>query len=143
MKIAEIVVNPNMLMFREKNQNRLEQTRKLFPKGEGYFPIVLLRDPGEADEILDGHNRASIARERGDNLPAVTLSRQEYMQLRAEGFDDMEITYAALTLSGEYGAASAINQQFPGARIWERGEKAMSLLGELREGDLGVVHRDI
>lgn len=122
-------VNPDDLVFRESEQNRLDEVRELFPEDEGYYPIVTVQTDSGA-EILDGHNRARIAQERGNKIQTVELPEQAYSALQEAGYDDTEISYAALTEAGEHEAASAINQQFPGAGVASRGDEAAGLLAD-------------
>jgi hypothetical protein len=128
-----IEVDPATLRFRESEQNRTEQVRELFPPGEGYDPIVSILEPDGARTILDGHNRAAVAMERGDRLRSSQISRDEYEALRASDFDDMEIAYAALTASKEYEAASSLARQFSGSGLDRRGDQAWQELETLRE----------
>ena len=121
-KIAD--VDPNTLVFREDMQNRTDEVRSLFQPGEGYTPITVIEESNGGKTILDGHNRSAVAMERGENLPAAFISREEYDRLRSIGFDDMEISYAALTRAKQDDAASELNRQFPGAGIAERGTNA-------------------
>lgn len=123
--------SPDSLRFRETEQNRLQSVRDDFPRGQGYTPIVAVRDSDGTLTIVDGHNRASVARERGDAIPTVDLSRDQYDALIAEGFDDMEISAAVLMDAGETDAAEAINQQFPGANVESRARDALVRLEDL------------
>ena len=125
-----IDVNPNSLIFRESQQNRTSEVKEMFPEGEGYYPVVSIFDNGERT-ILDGHNRAAVAMERGDVIPTVDITKSEYDALVSVGFDDMEISYAALSRAKQDEAASSINQQFPGADIWKRGTEAEGILDDL------------
>jgi len=118
-------LDPNSLFFRESEQNRLEQASELFDSGEEIQPIVTIYNNGRRD-ILDGHNRASIAISRNQNLPAVDIDIAEYDLLKGAGFDDMEIAYATLLRADEDEAASAINNQFYGSGIRQRGAEALS-----------------
>jgi hypothetical protein len=120
-------LDPNSLSFRESEQNRLEQASELFDSGEEISPIVTIYNNGRRD-ILDGHNRASIAISRKQNLPAVDIDIAEYERLKRAGFDDMEIAYATLLRADEDDAASAINKQFYGSGISQRGVEALSLM---------------
>ncbi len=120
-------LDPNSLFFRESEQNRLEQASELFDSGEEIQPIVTIYNNGRRD-ILDGHNRASIAISRNQNLPAVDIDIAEYDLLKGAGFDDMEIAYATLLRADEDEAASAINNQFYGSGIRQRGAEALSLM---------------
>jgi hypothetical protein len=124
------MISPSKLIFRESQQNRLPQVREAFPQGDGYYPIVTTTKGGE-HTVLDGHNRAVVAAERGDDVPFVSLPSHAYDALTKQGFDDQEIAYAALSHAGEDEAASAVNQQFPGARVAERGMKALDKLGDI------------
>jgi len=117
--------NPEAFTFTEKQQNRTEQVKDLFP-GDEYFPIVTVDDGGYT--IIDGHNRAAVAMERGHEIPYVAITKKAFDDLKGKGFDNMEIAWAALTAEGESDAAEAINQQFPGARVAERGEAAVDIL---------------
>jgi len=125
-------VNPNDLVFLENEQNNTEDIKKMFPKGEGYYPIVLKEDEDGSLSILDGHNRAAVAIERGDNIPSVRITQKEYDFLKSKGFDDQEISYAALTDARQDDAASGIAQKFRGADVHGPGGEAANLLDDLR-----------
>ena len=129
MHARKIDMQPDDLIYREIMQSRLDQTRELFPEGEGYHPIVAVKT-SQGFEIIDGHNRTEVAKERGDAIPVVVIPQQQYESLLKRGFDDMEIAYAALDLAGEGDAAESINQQFPGARILQRGMEAANVISE-------------
>jgi hypothetical protein len=127
-------VDPNDLEFREAEQNRLDAVRETAEAGDPYNPIVLIADGGQYS-ILDGHNRAAVARERGERLPAVAVTRAEYDALK-DDYDDTEIAYAALSLGEDEAAEEAardLGRQFPGARVVERGMAAASALSDLRD----------
>ena len=91
-----VSINPKYLTFRETDQGRLEQVRELFPKGEPMNPIVTIKEADGSYSILDGHNRAVVAMERKQKIPMVSVTRNEYEDLNQSGFDDMEISFAAL-----------------------------------------------
>lgn len=116
------MVDPNTLIFRENDQNRMDAVREMFP-GDEYSPIVAITDAGKLT-ILDGHNRAAVAIERGHDIPVVKLTRNEYDELQGKGFDDIEITYAALERAGQNDATSDLSRQFPGADLHRRGMEA-------------------
>lgn len=123
-------VSPDSLIFREANQHRLEQVREMF--GGDPLPPVSAVETNAGLEILDGHNRTALALERGDNLIDVSsVTKSEYKALRDAGFDDLEISYASLMRDELYNEAAALNNQFPGAGISQRGEHALSILDGL------------
>ena len=122
--------DPAELTFRESDQDRTEAVAAMADE-EDLPPIVVIKRDDEL-EILDGHNRAAVAAERGETVRGVTLDGAEYDQLAAAGFDDMEIAYAALSRAEEHDAASQLNQQFPGAGIAERGTEAERALEEMQ-----------
>lgn len=124
-------IAPEKLEFRETNQNRIEQVREMFPQGDGYYPAVTILDENGSRSILDGHNRAVVASERGEKLPIVDISHTDYDRLKNKGFDDIEIAYAALTRAGEDDAASSLNSQFPGSNVHRYG---MDAYHELTDG---------
>lgn len=132
--VSRSEIDPNTLIFREDEQNQLEAVRENFPEGEDYFPAVTVRTD-EGIEIIDGHNRASVAIERGDQLPIVEIPESSYDALQEAGYDDMEIAYASLSQAGEIEAAEAIDRQFPGARVGIRGDDAAELLSEMQPAD--------
>lgn len=124
--MSKVIINPNTLVFRENMQNRIEEVARRFVD-DNYSPIVTV-----GDMILDGHNRAAVAIERGHNIPAVCLAKAEYQYLVELGYDDMEISYAALTAADEIEAAMTYVDQFAGSNIFERGEEAYDKLAEMR-----------
>lgn len=125
-------VNPNDLVFREEDQNRTSEILdRLGDNPEEWNPIVLIGGEDGQETILDGHNRASVAQEIGaTEIPAVSISEAEYKFLQDRGYDDAEISYAALSRAEEYEAASAINQQFPGSGVGRRGREAENDLSD-------------
>jgi hypothetical protein len=128
-----ILINPKSLTFRESDQNRLQEVRNLFPKDTPMNPIVAIQEPDGSLVILDGHNRAVVAAERKQKLPMVSVTRQEYEDLTNRGFDDMEISFAALTRTKQDEAASDLNRQFPGADVGGRGMSAWMNLPDVEE----------
>ena len=124
------IIDPSELTYREDMQNRLDSVRNRF-MGDDYAPIVVIRY-GDNRVILDGHNRATIAAERGHKIKAVTINSDQYDMLKNLGYDDMEISYAALTAGGEIDTAMSYVDQFSGSNIFERGEKAYLKLEEAR-----------
>lgn len=117
-------VDPNTLVFREEYQNRTGAIRADFPDGV-YPPLVAIKEPSGELLILDGHNRAAVAKEDGYTVDVVTISRSMYDKLSGR-FDDMEIAYAALYDADQLDAASNLNNQFPGAGVADNGDKALS-----------------
>lgn len=116
--MQKLTVNPNTLIFREKMQNRVDEVAARF--ADGNYPAITAVD----NLILDGHNRATVAIDNNDVITVVNLTQSEYDYLRDLGYDDMEISYAALTAAGEIDAAMAYIDQFAGSSIFERGEEA-------------------
>ncbi len=131
-KAAELMqeVDPNTLTFREKEQHRVESMKNIPTKD--FSPLVTILDENGERTILDGHNRAVVAKERGDKVNTVDLTRSEYEKLAEAGFDDMEISWAALRRwemsSDAEGYADELNRQFSGANVSGEGEKALELL---------------
>jgi len=138
-QVAQLV-DPATLTFREEQQHRLDEVRERFPEGEAYSPIVTVRD-GPEREILDGHNRAAVAQERGDRIPVVDISRNAYEALSAAGFDDIEIAFAALVDADEADAAYSLNAQFPGAGVSTRGLRALELLDSFNPANQSAYSR--
>lgn len=126
------LVSPETLIFREGQQNRLDAVREAFPD-EAYSPIVAIEDSSKLS-IIDGHNRATVAKERGHQIPVVKVTADEYADLQAKGFDDIEIAYAALTRAGQDESASELNRQFPGANVARRGTDAWQELPDVPRG---------
>jgi hypothetical protein len=127
-----VEVNPSTLLFRESQQNRTEQLKAL--KTEEFSPVVLIKEKDGTSTILDGHNRAKLAKERGENIGATYLSREDYDRLSSAGFDDIEIAYAALSRMEDYsggdisGFSTELVKQFPGSNVDARGIEAKNLL---------------
>lgn len=65
------VVDPNALTFREADQNRTDGVAEAFPNTSDMPPIVTIIEEDGENTILDGHNRAAVARDRGDGVQAV------------------------------------------------------------------------
>jgi len=117
-------VDPSALVFREKVQDR---KKDLKVDTDEFDPIVVINDSGTLS-ILDGHNRASVAKDRGDSLAAVKINQAEYDVLQAQGFEDGEIAWAALQRADQKTAAGNLVSQFPGADIARGGDKAWDAL---------------
>jgi hypothetical protein len=111
--------DPSSLDYTEEVQNRLDEVREYFP-GDEYNPVVYVEDVG----IIDGHNRTTVARERGHKIPVVEVPNTVYEHLKGLGYDNMEISFAALDLAAERDAANALVSQFPGSSIERRGNEA-------------------
>lgn len=134
-KAAELIegIDPRHLTFRETMQNKLPQVSSDFPPGAGYTPLVVVNDGGKMT-ILDGHNRASVALDRGDKVNAVSVPAPLYQGLKARGVDDMDIAHAAHGWAGQEDAAQAIRQQFPGASFYKSEEKLAPFFEAFEEG---------
>jgi len=117
-------VDPNALVFREKVQNRKADLKV---DTDEFDPIVVIDNSGKLS-ILDGHNRAAVAKDRGDSLAAVKIKQAEYDALQAQGFEDGEIAWAALQRADQSGSAGNLVSQFPGADIARGGDKAWDAL---------------
>ena len=117
-------VDPNALVFREKVQNRKADLKV---DTDEFDPIVVIDNSGKLS-ILDGHNRAAVAKDRGDSLAAVKIKQAEYDALQAQGFEDGEIAWAALQRANQSTAAGNLVSQFPGADIARGGDKAWDAL---------------
>ena len=109
-------ISPSTLIFREAEQNRIAEVAKMFPPGEGYYPIVVATT-AKGRLILDGHNRTAIARQRGDLIDAVEIPGSVYRSLLKSGLDEMSISNAALERAGQSDAAGSLRQQFNGSRL--------------------------
>jgi hypothetical protein len=128
-------VDPNALVFREKVQNRKADLKV---DTDEFDPIVVIDDSGKLS-ILDGHNRAAVAKDRGDSLAAVKINQAEYDALQAQGFEDGEIAWAALQRANQSNAAGNLNSQFPGADIARGGDKAWNALIDFKDSPKGMV----
>lgn len=123
---SRTMADPDTLIYREDEQHRMADVREMFADGD--FPPVVTIEDADGLTILDGHNRTSVAREMGVEIPVVKITRQEYDDLQGRGFDDIEIAYAALVRAGEEDAASLLGQQFPGSGVVPRGLEAWGQL---------------
>lgn len=113
-----ITINPNTLTFREHDQNNTASIRKGF---QNDYPAIVVITDGDTMTILDGHNRAVVAMERGHALEAAVISAGDFSRLKAAGYEDMEIAYAALVEGGEQDQADCLAAQFKGLDVAERG----------------------
>lgn len=113
--VRVVNVDPAALLFRESEQNRVDSVREMFPDGD--FPPVVVADTPEGLLILDGHNRAAVAKEDGLGLRAVIIQDGAYRAAKREGHDEVDIAHAALEVAGESEAASMLRQQFPGSSL--------------------------
>lgn len=125
-------IDPNTLTFREKEQHRVESFKNVPTKD--FSPIVSIIDKTGNRIILDGHNRAVVAKERGDKINTVNITQEEYNKLQDAGFDDIEISWAALRRweksSDAEGYSDELNRQFSGASVAKEGQKALDMLEE-------------
>jgi len=119
-----MLVDPSTLTFREAEQNRKSD---LAGDTDNFDPIVVIGDEGKLS-VLDGHNRASVAIDRGDNIFAVRVTGAEYKMLSEAGFEDGEIAWAALQRADQGYAAGNLDSQFPGSGIAKGGDKAWDAL---------------
>jgi hypothetical protein len=126
-----MLVEPSTLNFQEAVQDRKSE---LTADTDDFDPIVVIGE-GANLSILDGHNRASVALDRGDELLAVRVTSNEYENLKEKGFDDGEIAWAALQRANQGYAAGNLNSQFPGSEIDKGGSKAWD---ELLETDADI-----
>lgn len=114
-------VDPASLIFREAEQGNLDYIREAYPKGGGYDPIVIAKTE-EGPVIMDGHNRARVAIERGDKLPAVEIDGGVYEALKRKGWDETDMSHHFLESRGYTDAASGIRQKFPGVQFFKNDE---------------------
>ena len=117
------------LVFREHDQNphRVAEWAEAIQEGAPVPPVV------EVDgEVIDGHHRALAYQQLGQEPPTITLTRTEEAQLRAAGYDAMEIAAAAHLVCADGYGAELIDQQFPGANVWNRAADAAELLERTR-----------
>jgi hypothetical protein len=126
-------VSPDTLTFREESQqeDNLDRIRTTFD--EEMPPLVTILEDDGGRNILDGHHRTTVAMERGLGVKTVDISRREYEHLQNLGYDDMEISYAALEDAGDFQSASYIDAQFAGAGVMQRGTEALSALEAFNE----------
>lgn len=125
--MKKITINPKDLVFRENMQNRLDNIRSRF---SDIYNTITVVDDGTELIIIDGHNRASVAEERGHMIDAAIISKKQYNMLQAKGYDDMEISYAILTAVDDIDSAMTYVDQFAGSNIFVRGEAAYQILEE-------------
>jgi hypothetical protein len=117
------IVNPKSLIFRETEQSQANKD-SLTGDSDDFDPIVVIGNDLKNLSILDGHHRASVARDRGDSLQAVRITESEYELLKKKGFDDTEIAYAALQRANKGYAAGNLDSQFKGSRVADNGDRA-------------------
>jgi hypothetical protein len=117
------IVNPKSLIFRETEQSQANKD-SLTGDSDDFDPIVVIGNDLKNLSILDGHHRASVARDRGDSLQAVRVTESEYDLLKKKGFDDTEIAYAALQRANKGYAAGNLDSQFKGSGIADNGDRA-------------------
>jgi len=108
--------DPASLIFRESEQNNIDGVRDYFAEGDGYYPAVVIKAQ-DGVSILDGHNRARVAADRGDKLPVVEISEAQYQAAKRVAGDDIDIAHAALEMAGEDDAASGLRAKFPGTSM--------------------------
>lgn len=129
--VGKRMLPPEALTFTETEQHNLSEVRKLIgPETDpsDIDPIVAVA--GAETRIIDGHNRATVLRERGKLAPVVTIPEAAYDSLKSQGFDDIEISAATLERADEYGASSRLAAQFVGADLEQRSEQAGAALHE-------------
>lgn len=116
-------VNPSLLNFTEKEQHRIQQVREMY-EPDDMPPITVI----DGKDIIDGHNRVSIAKENRVPIRTVSISRQLFDKLKNKGYDEIEISYAMLTDAGYPEFAYNLNKQFSGAGVKEAGMKAFDVI---------------
>ena len=132
LKVSEI--DPNSLIFREGQQDNMQEVRDLFPRGEGYFPIVTA-NTRNGSVILDGHHRAKVAAERGEKIPHIQISSRTYNLLKSKGCDENEIAHFFLGANKQDDAATGIRQKFPGVPFFKTDDRIERLLGDTASTD--------
>lgn len=125
-------IDPNSLIFREGMQNNTSAIRELYPAGQGYDPIVTART-ADGPLIIDGHNRAAVAIERGDQIPSIEIDESVYQELLARGWDETDISHAVLEYAGLSDAASGIRQKFQGVDFWKSSDEIEKILDGLKD----------
>lgn len=116
----------------EKDQNRIDSIAEMFPETEAMPPVVYRQDASGSKELLDGHHRYLIAKDRGHSLPSVGLTGAEYEHLSDAGYNKDEIVRAAL------GAADGVDPEHLSQydSVYGRpNEEAEMTLRSLRDAD--------
>jgi hypothetical protein len=83
-------------------------------------------------ELIDGHNRASVARDLNKPVDVLSIDNSSYKALRNQGYDNMEIAAGVLELAEEWDALSNLNSQFGGSRIHSVSSKVADAILELK-----------
>lgn len=108
------------LVFTESDQSRLREVREWLVPGmdpEDIPPLAVVQARGEM-RIIDGHNRAVVAKEIGiDRVPVVRILEKPFNEFKRRGFDEIEIAAAMMENAGEFEQASALDSQFNGAGV--------------------------
>jgi len=134
-------IDASELIHTEEHDDVSNSVRRRYPEGEPMPPIVV-RSGSEGKEILDGHNRAMLAEERGEKISYAMITEEEYTKLEEEGFEQMHITFATLQVEGEYDEASAMDSAL-GGYVADRGMEAARLLEEWRTEEDKIEERDL
>lgn len=100
----------------EIEPSRIRGVQQRFPEGKGY-PAVTAQETKRGLELIDGHHRMMVAKERGDTLKAVVISQKEYKALEASGLGHTEISYQMLAKAGQQGAMEHLRQQYPDKKL--------------------------
>ncbi len=113
-QIETVTVSPDVLEFHEDAFQNMAVVREIVACGLFRLPIVVRESSADgALRIVDGHHRAELARQAGEDIEAVLVPFATYEAMQAAGFDAIEIAFAACVAAEEDDAAEGIRGQFP------------------------------
>lgn len=111
-------VDPNTLTARNVTQQSVAKVGGL--PAPLSVPVVVVRS-GNKNIVIDGAKRVALAKQQGQEIPTISISKGRYDKLKDAGFTDMEIVYGALDSGGYTTAAADLAKQFPKSDISQVG----------------------
>lgn len=113
--LEAVMLNPESLEFHENAFQNMAQVREIVASDMFRLPIVVreISSEGNALRIVDGHHRAEIARQAGEEVLGIVIPFTIYEAMEEKGFDAIEIAYAACVAAEEEDAVEGIRGQFP------------------------------
>ena len=128
----DAVASPGSLVFTEHEQSNIGRAKALFGSEEDGWeyvdPIVVVNNSGER-RIIDGHNRASAAKELGlKSVKIREINNSTYADLKARGYDNIDIAAGVHEAAGDFEAASRLYEQFSGSDLRSRAAEIVSIL---------------
>lgn len=109
-------IDPNKIELREtgqKAQDIASLEAEIGNKGI-HTPIMAYEDWNGGVHVIDGHHRVLAARNKGIDVPTITIPESKYKQLRVAGYEDTQIKTAyAREVAGVKAKATPVDASAP------------------------------